>query len=490
MSTVKLLENPMLRNIVLCLSVVALITACGGSGGEDSPRGEGPGRRPPGGGLSEGPSSAAVPVKTEVVSRGSISQHIETNGTLEAEDEVDIVARTTGPITELLVEEGDVVHKGSMLARIDDREARNQVAISKVTRDEAQLAFDRAETTLKEGLVSQEAYDTAVSNLQTATVQLESAELQFAYTEIRAPFSSLVAIRYVKRAQYVSAGTPLFRVSAFNPLLCPIEVPEKDLGRLEKGQRAHLEVEAFPGERFAAEVARIRPTLDATTGTVTVTLEVESIGKLRPGMFARVYLEIDRHENTIVIPRDALVLDSIGDTVFVREEDSARRREVRLGFREGSTVEVLEGLSVGAELIVLGQDGLADKTPVMVLEDAGAVKQPEPRGGPGGEMPPEMLEGIKSRMRERGLSESEIEERLEGMKSGERGGGPGGRPGGPGRPPEGGFSADNLPPMMVERIKEATPEDLERIKERMQQFGMDREQVEKTVKSIREGDGK
>lgn len=475
----------MLRAFGLFSMMVLATVGCGGSDNAAARGGPGSGR----GGVSGAggsPSVAAVPIKVQPVTLGTISQHIETNGTLEAENEVDIVARTTGPITELLVEEGDHVRQGELLARLDDREARNQVAIAEVAVEEAQLTFDRAQTTFEGGLVSREAYDAALSALETAKVQLESAELQLDYTEVRAPFVSQVAVRYVKRAEYVSPGTSLFRVTAFNPLLCRIEVPEKDLGRLAIGQRAHLEVEAFADGRFDAEVTRIRPTLDATTGTVTVTLEVDGRGRLRPGMFARVYLEIDRREGVVAIPKTALVLDSIGDTVFVNSSGSAERREVELGYRDGDRVEVVTGLAEGDELIVLGQDGLAEGTPVTVLDEAPQVQQAQVSSSPGDEIPEDRLEHVKERMRERGLSEEQIDQRLEEVRSGQGpgspGGGPGRRPGGPGGP-------DSLPPRMVERIREASPEDLERIKARMQQFGMSEEQVDDVIRRVREGQG-
>ncbi len=363
------------RLMLPALSLLLLAVACGGNGKEDDSHGgpaPGGGQRGMGMGQGSPGSSAAVPVQVAAVERRSISRFLETNGTLEAEDEVDVVARTSGPITELLIEEGDVVRAGQLVARIDDREAQNQVAIATVARDEAQLVFDRAQTTHETGLVSQESFDAAQSSLRTAEVQLESAALQLAYTEIRAPFNALVAERYIRRAQYVTSGMPLFRVSDFDPLWCPIEVPEKDLGRLRVGQKGHVVVEAFPDERFSARVLRIRPTVDAGTGTVTVTLEVSGQGRLRPGMFARVFVETDTREGVIAIPRSALVLDSIGDIVFVRDGDTAVRREVVLGIREGEFVEVEEGLTEGDSLIVLGQDGLADGTPITILDDGSA----------------------------------------------------------------------------------------------------------------------
>jgi membrane fusion protein (multidrug efflux system) len=433
---------------VSTLSIVLLtLAACGGSG--DSGGGEGgrPGMR--GGGAAPGAPAAAVPVRVQPVSRRAISQYLQTNGTLEAENEVDIVARTSGPVTEILTEEGQVVKAGQLLARIDEREPKNKAEIARVTRDEAQLAFDRAKTSWKDGLVSQEAYDSAASKLAAAQAQLESAEIQLAYTEIRAPFEALVVTRDIKLAQYVTPGTRLFRISDFTPLLCRVEVPEKDLPRVRVGQTAHLEVEAYPGERFPASVARLRPTVDPATGTFTVTLEVDGKGKLRPGLFASVYLETETREDVLVIPRDALVLDSLGDTVYVMANGVAERREVRLGVRDADSVEILEGLAEGEQLIVLGQEGLADGTPVMVLGDAPPAAPPAVAAGPSPE------------------------------------GGVGPRDAGARGPGEAGAG---IPPFMVQRIKDATPEELERIKERMKQFGMSDERINEVIKQVR-GEG-
>jgi membrane fusion protein (multidrug efflux system) len=464
-------------SVILSLSLLTLI-ACGGS--KDSDRREGGGRPGLGGQMGGGAPSASVPVQVAPVPRRAISQYLETNGTLEAENEVDIVARTTGPVTEINTEEGRLIRRGQIIARIDEREARNQVSISSVARDEAKLAFDRAKSSWEEGLVSREAYDTALSKLNSTEAQLESAQIQLAYTEIRAPFDALVVTRNIKLAQYVTPGTTLFRISDFTPLLCRVEVPEKDLPRIQIGQPAHLRVEAYPGDRFSAQVARLRPTVDAATGTFTATLEVDGENKLRPGMFASVYLQTDTREGALVIPRDALVLDSLGDTVYVKNDDVAERREVRLGLRSEDTVEVLEGLVEGDLLIVVGQDGLADGTPVSVIGDEPApqMASSEDASGP----PPEAIERMRQRMKERGMSDAEIEQRLQQIRED---GGPG-----QGRGPLGGsgqMAGGQIPPRMVERIKNASPEELEQIKERMQQFGIPEDRVDEIITQVRAG---
>lgn len=414
------------------LCALAFLLACGG--GDEGAGGEARQGRTGGaggGGFPGQERAAAVPVEVTAVERRDLASYIETNGTLEAESEVDIVARTTGPIVELRAEETMEVRKGQLLARIDQDEIRARLEVSKVALEEAETAFERAETLRSANLISSEAFDQAQSRVDSARAEFRGNEIQMAYTEIRAPFGGLIVERYVKFAETVAVNQPLFRLSDFNPLLCPIQVPERELPRLAVDQAAYLTVDAWPGERFTARVLRLSPVVDAATGTVRVTLEVEGAGKLRPGMFASVFLQTDTRTDAQVIPKTALTLDSIGDAVFVVDGGSAKRRDVTLGVREGDHVEVLGGLEEGERVVSVGQDSLSDGTPIEVLDATGAPEsqagvpveaQGEAPGGPAGagEMTPERLEMIKQRMRDRGLSDDEIDERLERMR--QRGG--------------------------------------------------------------------
>jgi membrane fusion protein (multidrug efflux system) len=386
-----------------------------------------------------------VPIEVATVERRDISSYIETNGTLEAENEVDVLARTVGQIVALEVEEGMRVRRGDLLAKLEQDDIGAQLEISRVELDEAELTYQRAQKLQDANLISEEEFVQAKTAFESARAQYERNRIQFDYTEIRAPFGGWVVTRYVDLGQTVTVNQPMFRISDFTPLLCPIRVPERELPKLRPRQSAYLTVEAWPGRRFLASVLRISPVIDATTGTVKVTLDVDPLDLLRPGMFARVFLETDVHEDTLVIPKAALSLESIGDTVYVAESGKAVRREIRLGFSEGDHVEVLEGLAEGDRVVVVGQDGLSQGTPVRVLRVDG--RQLEPAAGrmadsgegatgpppapaaadadgaagdgPGAGPPdlsgmsPEQIERIKQRMRERGMSEEQIEKRLE-----------------------------------------------------------------------------
>jgi len=435
-------EQKQLPTIFLAMTLVCAGWLACSKGDSESQQGDA--RRPSGqpgasaghaGGPGGGRPAAAVPVEVAKVERRSISSYIETNGTLEAENEVDLVARVTAPVVDLKVEEGMQVAKGQILARLDDSELRARAEISRATLQEAEQVFGRAQSLKENQLISPEEYDQVVTRLETARAQAESDRIQLGYTEIGAPFAGLVVARYIHYAEQVNAGMPLFRISDFDPLLCPIQIPERDIPKVRIGQSAYLNLEAWPEERFPARVLRIRPVVDAATGTVRVSLEVETKGRLRPGMFARAFVQTETRSGAMVVPRSALSLESIGDTVYVAEGDTASRREVQLGFKEGDFVEVLSGVSEGEEIVVVGQDGLSDGTPIQILSGLGEGKAFEPQDaasgagpqsasgdiprGPEGrpdfsQMTPEQLERAKEIMRTRGLSEEQIEERIGG----------------------------------------------------------------------------
>jgi len=440
----------MTRTALALLILAALVAGSGCSDGDAHQNeaaghsrrgGGGPPHRAAGG---AGRGSTAVPVEVATVERRRISSYIETNGTLEAENEVDLVARVSAPIVELLAEEGMAVRKGQPLARLDQDELRVQLDIARVALDEATLAYERAKKLRHEDLIPEEEYERAKSSWESATAQLEANKIQFGYSELRAPFDGWIVTRYVDFAEQVNVNTPLFRISDFDPLLCPIQVPERELSKLHADQSAHLLVEPWPGHEFQAKVLRISPVVDAATGTIKVTLEVRAEGKLRPGMFARVYLETDTRENALVIPKAALSLESIGDTVYVAVDGVAARREVKLGFREGDFVEIAEGLAQGDPVVVVGHDGLSDGTPIEILAGDGAEpraaitaeaaspgerpghpgggQRPGPgdgRRGPGhggrpdfSTMSPEQLERAKEFMRARGMTDEQIAQRI------------------------------------------------------------------------------
>ncbi|HEX6929885.1 MAG TPA: efflux RND transporter periplasmic adaptor subunit, partial [Gammaproteobacteria bacterium] len=260
----------------------------------------------------------AVPVEVAVARRGAVSAFYSGTATLEAERDADVVAKVGGVLEKLFVEEGTRVKAGEVLAKIDDARLRLEVARAEANLAQLEQEYRRNKELHEAKLVSAEAYEKLGFALAAMRADLDLARLQLDYTEIRAPFDGIVAKRHVKIGNMIAQNTPVFRVTTYDPLITRLYVPERELNKLTDGQPAELRVDALPGQTFVGVVDRVSPVVDAGTGTFTVTVAVNDTGgKLKPGMFGRIDIIYDRHEDAILIPRAAVITQDAKDTVFV-----------------------------------------------------------------------------------------------------------------------------------------------------------------------------
>jgi membrane fusion protein (multidrug efflux system) len=159
----------------------------------------------------------------------------------------------------------------------------------------------------------------------------------------------------------------LFVVADFNPLRAKIYVPVKDIGRIYEKQRATITIEAEPGLGFTGIVKMISPVVDPASGTSKVTIDIEDhIGKLKPGMFASVFITTETHNDALIIPKKAMILESNLDQVYIYLEGNAHKVNLKVGFKEGEDLEVLSGLEEGDLVVTAGQDGLREGLPLRI----------------------------------------------------------------------------------------------------------------------------
>ena len=189
---------------------------------------------------------------------------------------------------------------------------------------------------------------------------------------VTAPFDGIIANRRLKLGDMASPQTPLCTLMAVDRLKLELQLSEAQVTRVKPGQLVRVQVDALPGQVFQAELTRILPYVDPTlhTNAVEVTLD-SGRGRLKPGMYARVEIELDRRTDVLVAPESALLLDTgSGDqqrqAFVVDRAGKARRRTVHLGARDGSYLEVLEGLSPGERIVTRGQHALSDGQTVQI----------------------------------------------------------------------------------------------------------------------------
>ncbi len=274
-----------------------------------------------------------IPVEVTEVIKGSVSANYSGTATLEAEGEAVVVAKVSGVVKKIFVEEGDSVKAGQVLAKLEDEEFIHKLAQVEARLEELANEYQRNKELFKNKLVSAEAYDRAKYEYQTQKSTYDLTKLDLNYTEIKAPISGIVSERFIKVGNMVTVNQETFRVTDFDPLLAVLHVPEKELSKLQAGFPAELMADAVPGEIFSAGILRISPVVSAETGTFKVTVAVmDKTRKLKPGMFTRVNIVYDMHENTLLLPKDAILTEDSESAVFIvtekiEEESEEAERE-------------------------------------------------------------------------------------------------------------------------------------------------------------------
>ena len=361
----------------LFLAFAACSEESEGTAAQQNPgRGQGGGQR--GGGME-----AAIPVKTEKVQRSDMDAYVQTHARLEAERWVDVLARATGLVEELAAEEGDRVVEGQVLVRLEKEELKLRLQQAEVALRQVRVSYDRTKVLHERKMVSEAEFETVRHQLDNAQVTLEEARLDLAYADIKAPISGVVMRRLVEVGNLVRTNQEVFALADLEPLLARIHIPEKRMHQIRERQEARVLVESLPDETFTGRIRMVNPGVDPQSGTIKVTLEIpDASGRLKPGMFASVRIITDRHLQTLIIPKKALIIETDEDDVFVVDEGKARRARIELGFVEGDQVEVTAGLEEGDQVITVGQEGLKNGTAVRMV---GAAVTPLAEATPGAE---------------------------------------------------------------------------------------------------------
>ena len=280
---------------------------------------------------STGESAPVAAYQTVQATRGSLRITAEATGTIEPIRTVEVKSKAGGEILEMLVDVGDEVVPGTLLARVDPRDVQNRynqaeadLEVAKASMTNARAQFERNQQLLDAGVITQQEFES--SNLQYANAQasltraqtnFDLAELQLNDVTIRAPLAGTILTRNVEEGSViqsasgnVSGGTALFTMAALASMRVRTLVDETDMGDLKAGMAATVSVEAYPEQSFRGEIEKIEPQAvvqqNVTMFPVIVTLD-NSQGLLKSGMNAEVEILIDQANDVVLIPNNTVV---------------------------------------------------------------------------------------------------------------------------------------------------------------------------------------
>jgi membrane fusion protein (multidrug efflux system) len=298
------------------------------------------------------------------VSEVYATYHTTTN--LTSDGDAPVLARVGGEVVEILVEEGDLVGEGQILARLDGDRLRLEMNVARANFEKTSREYDRYLNLHARGLISSAALDDMKYSLEALRASFELKKLDYDYTKIRSPIAGVISGREIKLGQHLSVNDAAFRVTDTSKLVAYLKIPQSETAKISAGDLATISVDAVTDRSFDATIARVSPTIDTKNGTFRATAYVDNAeGLLAPGMFGRFDIAYEKHENALTVPVAAVVEEDNQFVVYVVNDGEAARQLVTIGIEDDGVIEILSGISEYDQVVVRGQGSLRNGSRVL-----------------------------------------------------------------------------------------------------------------------------
>ena len=342
--------------LALFVGALTLLSACD--------RGQGQGKRLP--------EDTSVQVHVTQLSVGPITRSVTLPAQVIAFQQATLYAKVSGYLKAIAVDKGDRVTIGTVLARIEMPELVAARARQEAEFRAAQADYARLQESLQKApdLVVPDAVDQARGRFEVARASLEQSDTLLRYATITAPFSGIITQRYVDPGALIQAGSSSSAIVAlmdFSKVRLQIAVPENEASRVSVGQPVRVTTDNLPGMQFDGKVTRFTYALDAASRTMLAEVILENPAlSLRPGMLVTAKIGIERKETALLMPAESLVLEKVNAFAYTVNGNKAAKHPIKIGFNDGKSVEVVEGLSTGDTVILAGKLKLTDGQAVQV----------------------------------------------------------------------------------------------------------------------------
>ena len=332
----------------------------------------------------EGP--VEVTVKVWEASPGTVEDKILLTGDIEAQCQVTVYSKVSGKVERLVIDIGDKVERGDLIAEIEKKKLILQVERLEASLEAAEINlkklhkdYKRTKSLFEKKVVSQQkmdnidsAYMSAKAQVKELKASLDLAEMQLADSKIYAPISGIIARRFIDEGEMIIDATmtknaPVVTIVDMDVIKVKVNVTERDISRVKIGQEARVKVDSYPGRILRGKVSNISPVLDPLSRTAAMEIEIGNPDYLlKPGMFARVEVITERRKNVLIVPIEAVISREGREFLFVVEENIAKLREVTTGLKNGEMMEIISGLGEKEKVVIEGAYGLKNGTRVQV----------------------------------------------------------------------------------------------------------------------------
>ncbi len=284
----------------------------------------------------------------------AVTDSIEANGAVVANDYVELHPEVSGRLTYLHVPEGHRVPKGTIIARINDADLQANLQKTRALLQVSRLSQGRLEKLLKVQGVNQADYDLAVSQVRGNEADAAYTQAMLAKTVIRAPFTGIMGLRQVSPGAYVTPTTIIATLQADTKLKVDFTLPEANGAVVRPGSVVTVQLTGNPPRRYPATVIAQESQVNQTTRNLTVRAQLPAGALASPGAFARVSVPTGAARRSVLLPTNAIMPGDQSDQVVVVKDGKATMRDVRTGDRQQDQIAIVSGLMAGDSVVTNG----------------------------------------------------------------------------------------------------------------------------------------
>lgn len=323
----------------------------------------------------------APPVSVQVVQpeRGDIERWLTRPAQVRPQQQAVLMAKISGYLKTVSVDEGDAVKAGDVLAEIEVPELVAEGAQCQAELDAARIEHERQVEAVRKSpdLVMPQRLDTAKARFEMAQASLLAHETKAGFTRITAPFSGIITKRWADPGAFIPAATAssrpetsaLLTLMDFNTVRIEVAIPEREVPFVKTGNVVTLGGESLTGQKLSGKITRFAHALDDATRTMNAQIEMPNPGlDLRPGMFIDARIALEKHSGVLLVPVEALITEKLKTSVFLAAEGKAGKTVVKAGFHDGTRVEIIEGVKPEDKVILAGRLSLSDGQAISIAD--------------------------------------------------------------------------------------------------------------------------
>jgi membrane fusion protein (multidrug efflux system) len=313
-------------------------------------------------------------VTSATVKEETWKQTLDAVGSLTAVQGVTVSSEVAGKVTKIHFESGEPVEEGQLLVELDITTEEAQLAAAVADVQLAKLIFERVEKLRKTFTVAESELDSARASLLSASAQMENMEAVIKKKKISAPFTGRLGIRQIDKGQFLNNGDAIVSLQSLDPIYVDFSFPQKWISLVEQGMQVEIKVDSFPEASFKGNISAINPEVAVSTRTISLRATLDnSDGKLLPGMFSQVSVNLPKEKSFIVVPATSILYNSYGDSVFVIKESDGQKiveqHFVETGEARGDFVSLIKGPEVGSVVVSSGAFKLRHGVPIIINND-------------------------------------------------------------------------------------------------------------------------